>query len=201
VITLDEFEVYRYYLALRLHFTTDYDVVKMKGRLKANRAAFAKRKDMQIICKKLASKLDERDIVNFFVANFVAGVLYGGTFNTCSDKVFKEWTRRIESLTYIFSENLSKLRDSCEKQHKEISYIFECNEGQHPLLLRSYLCGDISIETLIILNDFHSYIDNFDKQMYNDIVWNGVSRLIKKYRPFLQYDKKKISDVYSSRFE
>ena len=43
---MDEFAVYKMYIALKLHFTTDnYDVIKRNGKIKASRQAFAKRKD------------------------------------------------------------------------------------------------------------------------------------------------------------
>jgi len=44
---MQPFEVYRYYLALRLHFTTDnYDVIKQQGRVRATKNSFLKRKDL-----------------------------------------------------------------------------------------------------------------------------------------------------------
>lgn len=196
MITLDEFEVYKYYLALRLHFTSDYDAIKNKGRVKATREAYMKRKNNYQF-KRLANKLDDRDVVNFFVANFVAGDKWGGVFNGEAEKNFNSWQRKVESLTYVFKNDLSSLKLECDKQSKEFSYIFECAKNQHPLILRKYLGGDISIETLVILNDLNSFVDNFDNIMYNDMIWNDVSRLIKKYRPFLKYDKKKIQDEYN----
>ena len=47
---MDEFSVYKMYLALKLHFTTEnYDVIAQRGRVRASRAAFAKRKDLYSI--------------------------------------------------------------------------------------------------------------------------------------------------------
>ena len=44
---MEPFEVYRYYLALRLHFTTDsYNVIEQKGRVRATKNSFLKRKDL-----------------------------------------------------------------------------------------------------------------------------------------------------------
>ena len=49
---MDEFSVYKMYIALKLHFTTDaYDVIKQKGRVRASRQAFAKRTDLFSIRK------------------------------------------------------------------------------------------------------------------------------------------------------
>ena len=71
------FEVYRYYLALRLHFTTDsYDVIKQQGRVRATRNSFLKRKDLLSI-NRVAETYSDKDIVNFLVANFVSGDRWG----------------------------------------------------------------------------------------------------------------------------
>lgn len=199
MITLNDFQVYKFYLAIKLHFTTDYDVFKFNGKTKASRAAFEKRKDMVTI-RKLAKKLDTKEVVNYFVANFVAGDKSGGAFDsTESERIYKEWQRRIESLSYQFTEDLGKLSDECERIGKPFSYIFEFEKGTHPLLLKMYLGHKISIETMVILNSLQSYVDSFDKYLYNDIIWAEISRLIKKYEPFLHYDKKKLSDAYRSR--
>jgi hypothetical protein len=42
---MTEFEVYKMYLALKLHFTTEkYDVIEQKGKVRASKQAFAKRR-------------------------------------------------------------------------------------------------------------------------------------------------------------
>jgi len=59
---MDPFEVYKLYLALKLHFTTEkYDITKTRGAVKASEKAFLKRKDI-IAMRKLATRLQkERD--------------------------------------------------------------------------------------------------------------------------------------------
>ena len=51
-------------------------------------------------------------------------------------------------------------------------------------LLRKYLGGEISLETLTILEKVFSFVKNFDKKL-KDPVWESVSLKIKKYDPFL----------------
>ena len=70
---MDAFEVYKYYMALKLHFTTDkYDVIEQKGKVRASRQAFAKRKDLFAI-NKVAKTYTDEEIANFLIANFVSG--------------------------------------------------------------------------------------------------------------------------------
>ena len=66
---MEPFEVYRYYLALRLHFTTDqYDVIKQKGHVRASKQSFFKRKDLNSI-NKVAKHYSDKEVANFLIAN------------------------------------------------------------------------------------------------------------------------------------
>ena len=99
-MNVDAYKVYRYYLALRLHFTTDqYDVVKQSGRVKASKQAFYKRKDLPAI-RKVAETYSDHEVVNFLVANFVSGDRWGGVFDTDAKQRYTQWKKRLESITY-----------------------------------------------------------------------------------------------------
>ena len=68
--SMEPFEVYRSYLALKLHFTTDkYDVIKQQGRVRASKQSFFKRTDLFSI-KKIATDYSDKEVVDFLVANF-----------------------------------------------------------------------------------------------------------------------------------
>ena len=72
MISMTPYDVYRSYLALKLHFTTDqYDVIKQQGRVKTSKQAFFKRKDLFAI-KKLSETYDDCEVVNFLVAQIDA---------------------------------------------------------------------------------------------------------------------------------
>ena len=59
---MDPFEVYKLYLALKLHFTTEkYDITKTRGGVKASEKAFLKRKDI-ISMRKLARDYKKKEI-------------------------------------------------------------------------------------------------------------------------------------------
>ena len=78
---IEPYEVYKLYLAIKLHFTTkSYDVVKYKGKVRVKPETFRKRKDMVSI-KKLARDYKREEIIDFLVANFVSGERWGGLFD------------------------------------------------------------------------------------------------------------------------
>lgn len=192
---MEPFEVYRYYLALRLHFTTDnYDAIKQKGRVRASKQAFAKRNDL-IAIRKVAETYSDKDVVNFLVANFITGDRWGGVFDTEAKERFISWKKRIESLSYTFEKEVSYLQLQMDKQNKPFDLVFAPSKNEHPYILKSYLRGSTSIETLVILNTFYNFVDNFDKEYYNDLMWPDISRIIKKYSPFLNVQQEKYNGI------
>lgn len=197
---MEPFEVYRYYLALRLHFTTDkYDVIKQQGRVRASRQAFNKRKDLLSI-KRVADTYSDKDIVDFLVANFVSGDRWGGIFDTEAKSRYTDWKRRIESLGYTFDSEISKLKEICDRDNLPYSAIFQPKADSHPIVVKAYLRNDISIETLVILDGINNYVEVLDSALSSDLIWPDISRTIKKYKPFLTVKKEKYDDIFRRRF-
>lgn len=196
---MDEFSVYKMYLALRLHFTSDnYDVVEQQGRVKASRAAFLKRRDLYSI-KKIAKTYSDEEVANFLVANFVSGDRWGGVFDNDAGKRYQEWKKRNESLFYIFNKDLDNLCFELEQQGQSMQDAFEVAKGQHPYIIKAYLRKTVSIETLVILEKIVKFVKVFDKQITDPVVWPDISRLIKKYNPFLTVELGKYDAEFRRR--
>jgi len=188
---MDDFSVYRMYLALKLHFTTDnYDVIQQKGKVRASKSAFNKRKDLFSI-KKIAKTYSDEDVANFLVANFVSGDRWGGMFDSEAGKRFIDWKKRTESLSYLFSTDIDKILLEIEENGVKFQDIFTISKGQHPYIIKAYLRKTITIETLVILDRIIGFVDKFDKNILDEVIWPDISRLIKKYKPFLKIDLEK----------
>jgi type I restriction-modification system DNA methylase subunit len=196
---MDEYSVYKMYLALRLHFTTDnYDVVQQKGRVRASRQAYAKRKDLFSI-RKIAKSYSDEEVANFLVANFVSGDRWGGMFDLEAGQRYKEWKKRVESLSYNFEQELDNIINDLEESNLKIEDIFAVSKGQHPYIIKAFLRNTISIETLVILERLNKFTERFDREISDTVVWPDVSRLIKKYKPFLLIDMEKYDAIFRRR--
>jgi hypothetical protein len=193
---MTEYEVYKMYLALKLHFTTEaYDVIKQKGKVRASKQAFAKRKDLYSI-KKIAKNYSDEEIANFLVANFTSGDRWGGVFDTEAGDRFLEWKRKIEALSYNFEKDLEKISFEMENMGKTFGDAFLIEKNQHPYIIKSFLRRDINLETLVVLEKIDPYLDKFDNNIDDTIIWPDISRLIRKYKPFLNFDKEKYAGIY-----
>ena len=196
---MEPYDVYKSYLALKLHFTTDqYDVIKQRGRVRATKEAFFKRTDLFSI-KKIANDYSDKEVVDFLVANFVSGDRWGGIFDSDSKSTYFSWKKRIESITYTFEKDLGKIALEAEKiGSTNYSFLVSLN-NQLPKIVNLYLRHDISIETLVILNKLNNYTDELERLLSDNIIWPDVSRLIKKYSPFLNINKQKYYDILRTR--
>ena len=198
MICMEAFDVYRSYLALKLHFTTDkYDAIKQRGRVRATKQSFFKRNDLLNI-RKIADKYSEKEVIDFLVANFVSGDRWGGVFDTEAKHNYFDWKRRMEAMSYTFKNDIDKILFNCEKNNFKFDDVFY-SDTNHPIILRMYLGKHISIETLVILNNINNYTNRLDNVLKNDLVWPDVSRIIKKYQPFLKIEKEKYVRILRER--
>ena len=179
---MTEFDAYRQFLALKLHFTsTSYDYFKYNGKHNASMESFDKRTDKRFF-KRLVRK--NINIVEYYVANLVDGKEWISQFD---DKIWKEWVSRNQSIEYNFINDAEKLLTNVS----EFDIIFKCDKGNHPKLIRAYLGKKISLETMVILEKLLHYRQRFDKEIDETYIWPNVSRLIEKYEPFVRVDMDK----------
>ena len=61
-------------------------------------------------------------------------------------------------------------------------------------LRKWYLSGELSVETITILDLIFSYTQVFDKKL-GDPVWETVSMKVQKYKPFINIDIAKCKKI------
>jgi hypothetical protein len=196
---MDEYSVYKMYLALKLHFTTEnYDAIQQRGRVRASRQAFAKRKDLFSI-KKVSKTYSDEEVANFLIANFVSGDRWGGMFDSEANQRYTDWKKRVESLTYIFTNDIDRLIEELDSEGLTFDDSFKITKAYHPYIIKAFLRKTISLETLVILEKIRPYLNTFDSEIQDKIMWPDISRLIRKYKPFLKFDKEKFDAIFRRR--
>lgn len=186
-------EVYQTYLAFKNHFTKDnYDYFKYCGKTKASKTAFNNRKDRYFF-ERMSRKKSDDEIQRFFLANFSQSQdpsrLWIGEMIDSGEKVYVDWLKKIQSLQYLFKTEAEVFVDK-----KNFDKIFSVSGGSHSVILKKYLQGAISLETLVLLDMILGFSKNHDKNLF-DPVWETVSLKIKKYKPFLNIDIKSYKNV------
>jgi hypothetical protein len=189
--TRDAYEMYVYYLALKRHFTSSYDYHKYNGKINASITSFETRKD-KFFFYKLSKRSDAKD---FILSNMVNNpkIWIGDMLSDNGEQVFTEWTRRQQSLSYIFKSELGKLDEDFDSN-------LITKDGQHPKLLRLHTSGNISKETLIIIDDLTNVFSYWSKKILDNIIFPDILNICSKYKPFLNYDKSKMKQILVAQF-
>lgn len=187
------YEAYREYVAIKSHFSTKtYDYFRFSGKVKnVTPSAYESRRD-KLFFMKLAK---HKDATNFLVANLVESDKWVGdlAYNEEAQKTYQNWIKRTQSLTYNFSNDLSKLKEKFDDN-------LLVEENSHPYLLQLYLQKEISLETIAMLVDISGCFKYWNKNLNGDPVWKIVGIRIIKYIPFLKYDKEKVKKIVLDKF-
>ena len=142
---MNGFEVYKIYLAIKLHFTSknqSYDFHKHNGRTTARLATFTKRRDRYFF-HKLSKSYNDKSIIDYFLSNFVSNtnIWVGDIIGKTGDDTYKQWSKKLESLHYYYEQ--------------DIDYIIE------RMTTKDIKFNDCSINSDSILNNKSNFLEYF----------------------------------------
>lgn len=188
----DAFEACVEYTAIKKHFNSDYDYFKYGGRVNLLKTTFDKKENRYYFY--MLSK--EHDYLNIILANVLhdRGVYIRDIQSSNGKKIYLEWKKRVDSLTYVFKEDLDKLNGSLKDA-------MEVTGGRHPELLKKYISNEICLETLCIIMNLTKINITWDKKISDPVVYPTINTLVENYLPFLEFDKKKFRKIILDREE
>ena len=178
------FDSYQLYLGVKLHFNSEsYDFVKYNGKVKADLPSFLKRND-RFHFGKLA-RLYKSELLDFYVANLsLKDKWVGDLLDNESKKVYLEWNKRNQRLTYQFEQDVTKLLEK-----KSIQEVLTVTKGQHPYLLKQFLGKKISLETMCILDEITDYSKKWNTLITETLIYPETINKINKYKAFISFNK------------
>jgi len=182
------FEVYKIYLAVKLHFTSkgrSYDFHKHLGRTTARLETFTKRRDRYFF-HKLSKSYNNNTIVDYFVSNFVTNtnLWVGDIIGKTGDDNYKQWSKKIEALHYYYEQDI----DYILEQDYKFDDLFKSVNGQHPPILKMFLSKRINFETVLILDEILSFTKQLNKNINEKVLWPKLYDRMIRYRAFLNYN-------------
>ena len=195
---------FRLYYAIRLHFTTNYDFFKYRGKTRKFGNLDSKRG------KNFIFRLEKKygnEFANFLVCMFASikkeDVRLECLITSENEKIYDKWKTRMQSLPYHFEQDLNFLKEL------DVSFndLFKCSvirngvkSKSHPLILKHYIKGDVNLETLIIIDIVLGYFNHWDSVMGDDFLWKELHFKIKKYKPFLSISKDRYKEILKKVF-
>ena len=188
---MNGYDLYCTYQAIKLHFSSEqYNFFHYDGKTRVSIDAFQKRRD-KFLFHRLARKYRDDEMVPFLVANFVYsdGNWTKSLLEEEAEETYRNWKRTTDSMSKIYQEDLQKIAT-----RETFNDLFKVEDGQFPKLLVAFLQKDVTIETMVILNNIFDFVKIWDKKISDDIIYPKVSRKIRKYGSFLNVnvDKYKI---------
>ena len=178
---MEPIDVYLMYCAMKAHFgKSDYDFVTYKGKTRIKRDTFYKRKDRSFFVRLARKYKTEQEIQNYFVANFIRDKKgYIANFN---DENYESWKLKRQGFFDLFEVEMKPLVEAFED-------LFTVTNGQHPKLMKEFLGGRVSLETIIILDELVGYGPQWDTELRDDIIWIDLNNLMNNYERFLTIDQ------------
>ena len=178
---MEPIDIYIMYCAMKAHFSKrDYDFHKYGGKTKVSRDSFYKRKDRFFFVKLSKKYKTKTEIMHYYVSNFIKDKRgYIANFN---DENYKSWLLKRDN---FYEQFLIEMRPFI----KEFEPLFEVKNENHPKLLKEFLGGRVSLETIIILDELVKYGKKWDEQLKGDIIWIDLKKLMENYKGFLTINK------------
>ena len=198
---MTSYDAYKLYLAIKLHFTTaNYDYFKHNAKVNSSLNAFLKRND-RFFFHKLATKYGD-DLMMYFVSNFVdrPKTWVGDLVRSDGDTIYNKWRKYNESFSYNFRNDCVFIRNVIDGDSIRFDDIFSVVGGQHPRMLRLLLSGKISIQSLIIFDKILSFVNRWDKEIKETVIWPEKSFKIAKLRPFVNVNTTKCKFIMKEVF-
>jgi hypothetical protein len=190
-MTMEPFDAYRYYQSLKLHFESkNYDAAKYNFKTSANPKSFWKRNDKYHFAKVAKRFKDVPELVGYYTSHFINGTTWIGEMLN-QEENYKSWLKRIQSISYIFEQDLNHL----SIEYETFDELLKCEDGSHPKVVTEYLQEDISLETVVIINKLTGFMRKADKEITETLLWPDVSMKIRKYDPFVQVDLDKMKKI------
>ncbi len=184
------FDVYKTYLAVKLHFTSDsYDYTRYDGKVNAKLDTFTKRKDRYFF-HKLSTKYNKDEILDFFVSNFVKDgkKWIGNLLENDGREVYLDFRKRKEAFTYHFRGDCNNLANDLGNRGISFNDGFTSPGGQHPRVLRLLIQRKISYQTTVVLDYFLNFCKNWDKEITEKVVWPEISLKVTRLKPFVKFN-------------
>ena len=184
------FDVFKVYLAVKLHFTSNYDYFEYDGKVNCKLETFTKRNDRYFF-HKLSTKYGKDQILDFFVANFCENdkKWVGNLLQNDGRETYLNYRKIKDNFKYHFRNEFTNIVNDFSTKRISFDDGFLCRDGQHPRLLRLLIQRRASFQTIIVLDQVLSFIKNWNKQIKERVVWTKIAHKISKLKPFIKYNE------------
>ena len=100
-----------------------------------------------------------------------------------------------ESLSREFEKDINNIKETDFDNLLVVN-----NINTPPLIIEKWMEGEVSLETVVILNSLTDFINREGSKITETLFWPDVSRKIRKYSSFVNFEKDKFVKIVKKRF-
>ena len=190
------------YLAMKQHFSNPkFDFFQYNGQVNAKEETYQQRNDFWFF-ETVAKKLSSEEVQDFLLASFIQSadptkVWIGDIKRSGKDRWLAHQKQR-QSMSYLVEQDLGTMVHYMETKKNSFNDLFT-TLGSHPPLLKLYVKGDVSLETMVVMDICLGFSKMWDKKL-KDPLWEFLSLKIRKYKPFLSINTDKYKKIMREKF-
>jgi hypothetical protein len=189
---VDGFKTFKYYTAIKLHFTdAKFNVFTNKGRVRGSVDRFNARNDRMLFERLGRQFSTDKECIQYIAANFMYGnpeVVYNPNEGLTN---YQEYLRRKQSMTKIFQDDLHKIINTGARYDQD-----EFSGFKIPDVVQLLLAQKITIETVVILDTLDAIVDKLKQGNHISLLLADDLRRIEKSRGFVKFDSSKVMGPY-----
>lgn len=182
---MNGFQAYKYYMAVKLHFTNSrFNVFKNRGHVKGTYDAFVSRNDRTIF-ERMAREYNDREFIQYVASNFMynnPNVIYD---HEAAIDNYRQFIKRRQMMTRVFADDLDRII-----QAGGLPMNFSGSEI--PKMLQLFMADKVTVETMSILNDLIELVPKIRSNSHVELLLGNELMRIEKSKGFVKYDSDKV---------
>lgn len=186
---MTELDAFRLWVAYYSHFTTDnYDFIEYRGRVTATNESLEKRAEYLLYVASATKFNTSRELLEILLSGIDAKRVASPLFisEAIEQKIHKpevlaSWNKKVSSIPILFGGDVSRIIESGLTKNE----LLLSKRGNHPKLISLWEHGEISTETLKILDNEFNIFKLWDVQMPDNFIWEKHKFFITKYCRFI----------------
>lgn len=180
------FDAYQYHMSIKLHFKSNsYDFFKYGGRTNASTSAFEKRNDKYFF-EKAAHIYDKEKYINKSLVEVIDNKQFfiKDIMSRENELKYLEWLGFMEGFEQRLAKELSNLKEYLMRKDLKFEDLFIHNDVYCPLM-KMVFKKEVRYETIIAMQVGYKVLDQLNKVMGDDPIWNELVVNLNKYEPFI----------------
>lgn len=194
----DYYGAFEKFFAIKLFYTKNYNILTYG--LSVNKNILTKswqhyEKTSKGYFLQVAQTFPDGGCTWFFINNFMNNFeFFPYNFKEDYDKylLFLNYNK---TLLYSFKTDCENISKFAQSNNIAFNDVFNVIDNKMPVVLQLWKRGFIRYETIILLDSYINFIDNADKKIEFNLMWDKIKVYLLKTKSMMVFDSKQIEEI------